>query len=484
MTQPPSYGYPQQPPSAPLPPTPPSPGPTPSTPRPVSSLGGNFAPHRPPWRRPAVLIGLVVVLLLAAGGWALWSFTDDGRSKPKDPNGASHAPGAGTVAWLAEARVKPDEGMRQALGTWFTSTLVVKAEPDVVTAYDIKTGEKKWSFLLTGSLCAASRESEGNVAVVAVMFGNHCMNLKAIDLRDGHRVWNELLMDEKEAGDNLDPKKWGKSGPRLALHDGHVYTTWKDGEQTRNLSDGKRVDQRKQDACEWADTAGGKQLIAITYCGESEIKLRSLDPKKLDKPKWSSSLKRNDGFVSVISTDPLVLSQSPGKGGQDNRYDFVVLDPATGKEKTRVAYNGFWRLGSCFLSTSGCTGALVDKDSLYVAGQGVTMAYDLTTGRERWTYKSDANRVTVPTAVHDGELATYVPATAERRGRLDYVSTADGKVARVVEHSDREKDRKNESMMAKVTFPRLVNGRLLLINDGGVGSDGDGMILAISAPDA
>lgn len=483
MTQPPQYGYPHQPPSAPLPPMTPSPV---ATPRPVSSLGGNFTPRRPPWRKPAVLIGLAVVLLLAAGGWAVWSVTNGDPSKPKGADDAAHAPAAGSVAWLAEARVKPDEGMRQALGTWFTSTLVVKAEPDVVTAYDIKTGEKKWSFLLTGTLCAASRESEGNVAVIAAMFGNHCMNLKAIDLRDGHRVWDELLMDEKDAGDSLDPKKWGKSGPHLALHDGHVYTTWKDGEQTRGLSDGKRVDQRKQDACEWADAAGGKQLIAITYCGQSEIKLRSLDPKKLDKPKWSSSLKRNDGFVSVISTDPLVLSQSPGQGGEGNRYDFVVLDPATGKEKTRVAYNSYWRLGACFLSTSGCTGALADKgsNSLYVAGQGVTMAYDLTTGKERWTYKSDANRVTVPTAVRDGKLATYVPASAERRGRLDYVSTADGKVARVVEHSDREKDRKIESMMAKVTFPRLVNGRLLLIVDGEVGSDEDGMILAIGASDA
>ncbi|MEU8583539.1 PQQ-binding-like beta-propeller repeat protein [Streptomyces abikoensis] len=452
----------------------------------MSSLGGNFTPRRPPWRRPAVLIGLVIVLLLAAGGWALWSFLGAGSSKPKGPDDAAHAPAAGTVAWQAEARVKPDEGMREALGTWFTSSLVVKAEPDVVTAYDIKSGEKKWSFLLTGTLCAASRESEGDVAVIAAMFGNHCMNLKAIDLRDGHRVWDELLMEEKDAGDNLDPKKWGKSGPRLALYDGHVYTTWKDGEQTRRLSDGKRVDQRKQDACEWADTTGGKRLISITYCGESEIKLRSLDPAKLDKPKWSSSLKRNDGFVSVISTDPLVLSQSPGKGGQDNRYDFVVLDPETGKEKTRVVYNSYWRLGACFLSTSGCTGALADKDSnsLYVAGQGVTMAYDLTTGKERWTYKSDANRVTVPTAVRDGKLATYVPATAERRGRLDYVSTIDGKVARVVEHSDRDEDRKNESKMAKVTFPRLVNGRLLLVVDGGVASDEDGVILAISAPDA
>ncbi|MFF4157169.1 PQQ-binding-like beta-propeller repeat protein [Streptomyces sp. NPDC001678] len=452
--------------------------------RPVSSLGGNFTPHRPLWRRPAVLIGLVLALLLTAGGWALWSFLGDDSPKPGKKAG-DQAGSAGSVAWWAKARTKPDDKVAQSLGTWTTSTLVVKAEPDVVTAYDIRTGEKKWSFLLTGSLCAASRDTEGNVAVVAVMFGSHCLNLKAIDLRDGHRVWDELLVEEKDAGDNLDPDKWGKSGPKLAVHDGHVYTAWKDGEQTRSLADGKRVDQQKQNACEWADAAGGKQLIAITYCGDREIKIRSLDPRKLDKPRWSTSLKRNDGFVSVISTDPLVLSQSPGTGGDDSRYDFVVLDPQSGKEKTRVPYNSYWRLGECFLSTSGCTGALADKDALYVAGQGVTMAYDLTTGKERWTYKGDANRVAIPVAVRKGQLATFIPATPDRPGRTAYVSAATGKEVRTVDHSDNERDRKNEAVMGKAPgAPRLVNDRLLLTNDGPIGSEDDGTIFAISAPDA
>ncbi|MEU4210586.1 PQQ-binding-like beta-propeller repeat protein [Streptomyces sp. NPDC026206] len=475
--QPPQYGYPPQRPSTPMPPlAPPFPQPSAASPAPPG-------PGRPAWRKPA-LIGLVLALVVAAGGWGLWSFLGGEPSGKKKP-AESAKTSAGSVVWMADSRTKPDDkSMKEALGTWFTSSLVVKAEPDMVTAYDIKTGEKKWSFLLMGSLCAASREAEGNVAVIAVEFENVCTHLMTFDLRDGHRTWEELLVEKKEAGDALDPRKWGKSGPEIALHAGHAYVTWATGEQTRRLSDGKRVEEQKHDACEIVDSAGGERLISITYCdGTRDIKLRSLDPRKLDKPKWSRTIDRNDGFVTIISTNPLVLSQAPGKGGADARYDFVVLDPDTGQEKARVAYNSYWLLGSCFLPMSGCTGALVDKGSLYVAGKGVTAAYNLADGKERWTYKADANRYTTPVAVRNGQVAAYTVATPDRRGRTTYLDASTGKPVRTVEHSDRDKDRKNEAMMSRIEgFPRLVNDRLLLINDGGFADDQAGMIYAISAP--
>ncbi|MEV4439754.1 PQQ-binding-like beta-propeller repeat protein [Streptomyces sp. NPDC049577] len=469
-------------PPAPRPPAPHPPTlPTPRTPEPSPAGEAATAGGRPA-RRKALLIGLVLALLLGAGGWALWSFTGGGSPGGGKQTADGKNPAPGSVAWKAEARTAPDQKFTKAMGTWFTSSLVVKAEPDMVTAYDIKTGRKKWSFILTGRLCAASRESEGDVVVVAAMFGKSCIDLKAIDLRDGHRLWNELLVEEREADDHLNPDKWGKAEPRLSLNAGHVYMTWAEGSQTRRLSDGKRVAQEKHAPCEWSDAAGGDRLIAVDYCGTRDITVRSLDPANLAKPRWTTTLPRNDGFVSIISTSPLVLTQSPGKGGPDDRYDFVVLDPAGGREKTRIAYNGYWRLGPCFLSTSGCTGALTDKNSLYVAGQGVTMAYDLSTGRPRWTYKADANRVTIPVAVHDGQVAAYTTATPQRPGRTTFVSASDGKARRTVEHSDRETDRKNEAMMAKVTgFPRLRDDRLLLVNDGNV-PDRSGVVLAVAVP--
>ncbi|MFD7239582.1 PQQ-binding-like beta-propeller repeat protein [Streptomyces syringium] len=480
MTQPPSYGYPHQPPSAPLPPVTPPPlppytGSGPSAPSPSSGP--------PAWRKPA-LIGLVLAVLLAAGGWALWAFTGDDSSGSKKPAATAKGPAAGRVAWMAEARTKPDKDNRQALGTWFTSSLVVKAEPDMVTAYDIRTGAKKWSFLLQGPLCSASRESEGNVAVIAAKFGSVCTHLMAVDLRSGKRIWEELLVPEKDAGDSLTPGKWAKANLELALHDGHVYAIWGNGEQTRRLKDGKRIEEEKRDSCEMVDSAGGDRLIAITYCGSDSIKIRSINPKKLEKSRWSRTIKRNDGFLSIISTDPLVLSQAPGNGGPDNQYDFVVLDPENGKEKARVGYNTLWQRGNCFLATSGCTGALVTKESLYVAGRGVTMAYDLSSGKERWTFKADANRLTVPVSVRKGRLAAYTFATPDRPGRISYVTTSTGKAERTVDHTGTSADLKNETLMAKSEgFPRLTNDRLLLVNDGGFADEDSGMILAISAPD-
>ncbi|MEU7132701.1 PQQ-binding-like beta-propeller repeat protein [Streptomyces sp. NPDC046261] len=483
--QPPQYGYPpQQPSSAPMPPlvhapTHPSAAAVPPPPAPGSG------PGRPAWRKPA-LIALVLALVLAGGGWALWSFLGGDASRDGKPAAKEKKSAAGSVVWTADSRTKPDDkSMKSALGTWFTSSLVVKAEPDMVTAYDIVTGEKKWSFLLKGSLCAASRESEGNVAVLAAEFGDGCLDLMAIDLRDGHRIWEELLVEEKEADDALKPRKWGKSGLELALNDRHVYATWTTGEQTRRLNDGKRVEQEKHDKCEMVDSAGGERLISVNYCGTRDITLRSLDPRKLDKPKWSRNLDRNEGFVTIVSTNPLVLTQAPGKGGRDSRYDFVVLDPDSGEEKARVAYNSYWMLGTCFLATSGCTGPLVDKgtNTLYVSGKGVTMAYNLADGKERWTHKADSNRYTMPLAVRNGQLAAYTVATSDRRGRMTYLDASTGKAVRTVEHSDADRDRRNEAMMSKIEgFPRLVGDRLLLVNDGGFEDDQAGMIYAISAP--
>ncbi|MEV4435075.1 PQQ-binding-like beta-propeller repeat protein [Streptomyces sp. NPDC049585] len=453
----------------------------------ASATGGAGAGgRRRTWLKPA-LVGLALAVVLAAGGWAVWSFTGGPASGGSKGGGTGGKPAAGSVVWTAESRTKPDEkSMRSALGTWFTDSLVVKAEPDMVTAYDIRTGEKKWSFLLAGSLCAASRESDGGTAVVSVEYEGVCARLMAFDLRDGKRKWEELLVDDKDEAEALKPDKWLKAALELAVHDGHLYATWGAGEQTRRLSDGKRVGSIKRKACEMVDSAGGARLIAITYCdfkSDGEITIRSLDPKNLDKPKWTTKLPRRDGFLSIISTNPLVLAQAPGKGGPDARYDFVVLDPDSGKEKTRVPYNSFWQLGSCFLADSGCTGVLADKDSLYVSGKGVTMAYDLATGKERWTYKADANRYTIPVAVHGGRVAAYTVATPERRGRIAYLDTATGKAVRTVEHSDTAKDRKNEAMMSRIDgFPRLVDDRLLLVNDGQFADEQAGMVLAISAP--
>ncbi|GHC71797.1 outer membrane protein assembly factor BamB family protein [Streptomyces cinnamoneus] len=487
MSQPPQYGYPPQPPSGPPGPLPPAAQPpvrpVPLSPFSASASAGGGGTGRPAWRKPT-LIGLVIVLLLAAGGWALWSFTGDDPSGPKKPGDAAKRSAAGSVVWMADSRTKPDEkGLKEAMGTWFTDSLVVKAEPDMVTAYDIGTGKKKWSFLLTKELCAASRESAGNIAVVSVRFGDVCTHLMAFDLRDGHRTWEELLVDEKEAGDSLNPAKWGKAPPEIALYDGHVYMTWAQGEQTRRLSDGKVVAEAKRDKCDRVGSAGGARLIALTYCdGARDVKVRSLDPAKLDKPKWEQKLSLNDGFFSIISTDPLVLSQHPSKSGP-NGYDFVVLDPDSGKEKTRVTFQSRWQVGTCQLRMSGCTGVMTDKDTLYVAGKGVTMAYDLATGKERWAFKADENRYTMPLSVKNGQIALYTVATPDRRGRMTYADQATGKTIRTVEHSDVERDRKNEAMMNRIEgFPRLVNDRLLLINDGGFEDDQAGMIFAISAP--
>ncbi|MFE7116762.1 PQQ-binding-like beta-propeller repeat protein [Streptomyces sp. NPDC057654] len=423
-----------------------------------------------------MLLAIAVLVLCACVGCAVWLLP--GRSHPAADADKSAAPKAGTMAWAAEARTKPSEGSNTALGTWFTDSLVIKAEPDMVTAYDIKRGEKKWSFVLSGPLCAASREADGNRVVIATLFGKVCTDVTAIGLRTGERPWEQSIAAEEKAGPALTPAKWRKAPLAIALHGGYAYLSWATGEESRSLVDGKRVSQQKHKACEMVDAAGGPELIATAYCGGTST-IRSLDPRSLNKPKWSTPAAKGTFASSVIATRPVTVMTSRDTGGTAS---FGVFDPATGHRRTNIAANDFWQLGSCFLTATGCTGALVEGDTLYVGGKGMGMAYSLTDGKSRWTYKSDANRKTFPVTVSgdDDKVAFYVLPSSERPGRLSYVSVKTGSTVRTITHADTARARESTMQTHGGTALRVVDDRLLMVDVNDIPTETTDMILAMA----
>ncbi|MEU1825307.1 outer membrane protein assembly factor BamB family protein [Streptomyces abikoensis] len=463
----------QQQPSYPLPPLQPPPSPSPVTPP--------YSPGSGTGRRKLWITSLVLGVLLACGGgvYALWG----GSDSPPNPS-AAHDSGtaeAGAMVWKKTARTEPSRGANAAPGAWFTPTTVVKAEPDMMTAYDLKTGAKQWSLVLDGVLCAASRDADGDRVLIAVKAAGFCDGMAAIDIRRGVRLWSEPIAlhtgDDPDL-DNFRPDKW-KAELEVAVNAGHGLITWATGAKIVSLTDGKPVgDSPQKEPCRYVGAAGGSQMLTLARC-DKRMRVRSQNPEALDKPKWTWEGRGEEEVDEVLSTRPVVLLTSDGQG---KPVQLVTLNDTDGKERSRIELRRDHDGNICSASVSKCPEYLIDGDTVYIARKGSTTAYDLANGREKWTYKADANRTAFPVSVRDGQLAVYVPGTPERVGELSRVSTRTGEAARTT-HLARDL-RAIEWRLARprALVSHLKGDRLLLLNEGLLDSQDADVVVAVAAP--
>ncbi|MFH8984509.1 outer membrane protein assembly factor BamB family protein [Streptomyces varsoviensis] len=429
-------------------------------------------------RRKPFVLALVFVLLLAAGGTAYFLTTGKGKDSEASAKQGEKGPAAGGLSWSAAARTTPVKGSNMALGTWFTDDTVVKAEPNTVTAYDLATGEKKWSFILADTLCAVSGNADADTAVIVTQFDGACTRPTAFDLRTGNRAWTkDLMADGERAGPELKPAKWQALAQlRVAVGGGYALLTWATGEQTFRLGDGKKMTSVKRKACGVTAAAGGKELLSATSCG-GRGEVRSLNPADPKRLKWKWTAPKGVWVRGILSTTPAVLQTDKDT---DASSELTVLAQANGREARRIPYGNDWALGSCLQGGEGCVGGLVSGDTFYVAGKGMTAAYSLNTGNELWVHKDDPNRKANPIAVRDGELVTYVQATAERPGHLSFVTAATGRTARKQELAMSIRKREYAMESVRTATPYLRSGRFLLVADGMLDSEDDDVILAIA----
>ncbi|MCC3779893.1 PQQ-binding-like beta-propeller repeat protein, partial [Streptomyces sp. UNOB3_S3] len=446
------------------------PSPVTPPPAPVSGTG----------RRKLWTTGLILALLLACGGgaYAVWGGPDG------DPKPSAQGPGAaeaGAMVWRKTARTEPSRGANAAPGAWFTPTTVVKAEPDMVTAYDLKTGEKQWSLVLDGVLCAASRDADDGRVLIALKASGFCDAMTVIDIRRGVRLWSEPIALHKGDDPDLDnfrPEKW-KAELEVAVNAGHGLITWATGAKIVSLADGKLVgDSPQKEPCRFVGAAGGSQMLTLARC-ENRTRVRSQNPAALDKPKWTWEGRGEEEVDEVLSTRPVVLLTSDGQG---RPVQLVTLNDTDGKERSRIELRRDHDGSICSASVSKCPEYLIDGDTVYVARKGSTTAYDLTNGREKWTYKADTNRTAFPVSVQNDRLAVYVPGTPERVGELSRVSTRTGEAARTT-HLARDL-RATEWRLARprALVSHLRGDRLLLLNEGRLDSQDADVIVAVAAP--
>ncbi|KJY41237.1 hypothetical protein VR41_13495 [Streptomyces sp. NRRL B-1568] len=361
----------------------------------------------------------------------------------------------------------------------------MKAEPDTVTSYDIKTGEKQWSLLLDGVQCAASRDIDAGRVLIALKMEDSCTAMTVIDIRRGKKLWTQpivtLRADDPEA-DSFRPEKWAAQ-LEVSVSQGHGLISWATGSHIIRLSDGQLIGYTgKEEECRDVGAAGGAQLLTHRYCGHRAT-VRSQNPQSLGNPHWTWQGPEKQLVADVLSTRPVVLLMGEGEGTTVGRpTQLVVLNETDGKERARIQLQHDHEVNYCAQSMSRCSEYLVEGETVYVAGKGLTTAYDLTTGRERWTYKADENRVGFPVSVSDGELGIYVAATPERVGELARVSVRTGKEIRTTKNAESLRTAEWQLVHRGNMVPQLRNGRLLLVNEGSLESLDSDVILAISAP--
>ena len=423
----------------------------------------------------AVVIGSVLALLAAGTAGLVLFLGGSGEGGGSGKN--SDRVEAGDLVWQTESRTTPMGSAKSAPGTWFTDTAVIKAEPDMVTSYDLRTGKKQWAFLLDGTLCAASRDVDGDRVLVSYELHGACVGLTAVDIRNGDRVWSLSLIDvvREQADSELKPDTW-KWPLQVAVSNGHGLVSWGTGERLVRLSDGETVsEEKRKKRCDVVRAAGGAQLVTANLC-DGQYTVESLDVDAPDKPKWT--WRTGDIYVqSIVSSDPAVIVT----GENPHETAELIVFGDNGKERSRIDVSVGGEARSCRRLTSpDCTSFLVTGERVYGASKGATTAYDITTGERAWVNQTDTDRLGVPVAVDGEELVTYVAATVARPGRHSRVSVETGKTLRTTRHDQRFSRAEWELADSGEAVPYLSGNRFLLVQEGLVGDEDDDIIFAVA----
>ncbi|MFJ3672282.1 PQQ-binding-like beta-propeller repeat protein [Streptomyces sp. NPDC090106] len=455
--QPGPYGQPQQPgpygqPGYGYPPQPQYPGGAPA--------GGPGGSRNPFKGKPGLVIAAAVAGLLVVGGtvWAVTSGGDEDKPvakesssptatasddpvNPGDGSGdgdggqedlnAGRQAGEAKVLWYKEAPDAPGSGA-DAPGMWITDKTAVKAAYKQLFAYDVGDGKPTWDpVTFPQKICAVTpQQTAADKIVVAYMSGStdraKCNQLQEIDLATGAKGWTAEVAD----GDLFDSTlqlELSIAGKTLMAGRSMSGTAY-------DVTTGKKLYDKKKygEACFPGAFAGGTKLIVVSSCdaaGDNEHdEVQELDPAT-GKVKWTQKFDKGWRVARAYSVDPVVIYST----NEDKNAWNISTFSATGKFRSQVVVDEDfapacdWAIFARDLT--GCTGAVVDADTLYLptkatAAANEIVAIDLATGKEKWRVKSPAEESMLPLKVEGGKLIAYVDPSYDAGGRVVSVATS------------------------------------------------------------
>lgn len=356
---------------------------------------------------------------------------DDGSAAVIDVN-AGRKPGE-AKAWVAMNDIElPGKGA-QLLDLWHVPGIVAQAEHDEVTGYRTADGSKAWTVPLPGTVCdtPVNPTPDGKVVVAYTDRKSdrnaQCDQLRMIDLKTGEKGWHKKLVDRGFWDDT--------SMTHVSITGGTVLVDQSATMRAYRIGDGKRLyttERERKGGCSLNGVAGGPALLQVEGCQPGSPgthgRLKKLDPRTGDV-KWSYRTKKGWSIQKVYSVDPVVVTVQNREAMDE--WAFVAVDDKgnqrswTRADKGPHAFEMCAGAGDSGEGVQNCPGAAVSGDTLYLAsepkdgllGPNKIVAFDLRTGKSRWTGSADGGRQITPVPV----------AGADRPGVIAYARAQDGK---------------------------------------------------------
>ncbi|MBT2379667.1 hypothetical protein AMK21_18310 [Streptomyces sp. CB00316] len=462
----PGYGYPQQ--------------QYPGVPAPGGS-GGSGGPFK---GKTGVLAAaaVAVVLLVGAGAWYVVSDSGDDPKKPvagpsEDAKGseapsaspsvdegdgtgggretdddlnAGRKPGEAKVAWLQKNEVDLPRNGGEIRGPWFVGDTVVTALYRGISGYSVADGKKKWTVALPADICATpNTTSPDGKIVIGIQNGttdrSTCSVMQMIDLNTGKAGWKSEV--KKSGAFDL------ISDIGLAISGNTVTAGRTSYSSAYRVSDGKQLFGTPTGNCRTFAFAGGPKLIAAANCRNDDVdnpqhQLQELDPVT-GKAKWTYQPPRGWEIKKTYSVSPLVVSLENKKKKQwsvaaftDNGKLRSQMSPAKGD---LVTANCGGLLSIFGQQLEGCSGVAADASTLYMATKTDTtgsartnkvVAFDLNTGKPKWTVPAPAERTVSPIGMEGGKVLLYAEPRYDKPGAILTIPPTGGSTSVLLQHPE------------------------------------------------
>ncbi|MFF1923203.1 PQQ-binding-like beta-propeller repeat protein [Streptomyces sp. NPDC058221] len=398
---------------------------------------------------------------------------EDGKLGPDAEAAAVNAkrkPGEAKMLWLQEGGVDLPEGGEDVYGPWIVGDTVVKAMYHTVTGYGVTDGKLKWSLRLTTNACAAPSQPTADGKIVlgvkhTTSGDSECDALQMIDLRTGKAGWHKSYV-RKGLWDGL-------SDLRMAINGDTVTVGRTSRTDAFRVSDGKVLFGKLPGNCQPFGFASGDVAIAAASCqtaadDHKEQLIQKMDPVT-GKVLWSYKVKKGWEVAQIYSADPPVIALK-----QPEKLAVLVLN-ANGTYRSQLSGgpgNYAVRCDEDLIvqgrNLDNCVGAAADANTFYMrtgpvdvkTGDGNKVAaFDLATGKPRWTVSSPADRSLTPLRTEGGRLLMYLAPAKNKGGGIASIPSTGGKWQMVMRHpaagAEDERD---------LTDPRIVyaGGRTIL----------------------
>ncbi|MEV7104373.1 PQQ-binding-like beta-propeller repeat protein [Streptomyces atroolivaceus] len=438
--------------------------------QPVTAPGGPAGPGGGRFKgRTGVITGAVLALVLIAGGGVWFALGgDEGRrpaageaAAPSATSGkgdrtddaelaarldARREPGEAKVRWLRSLGADLPGRAMGVYGPWEAGDVVAQAVYRTVSGYSMTDGRQLWSLRMPDDICAApTRPTEDGKIVVAVQAeesdnGTDCTVLQMIDLRTGKPGWKKIF--PKAAVTDVEKRVVMASNGDTVTYSrpGHVHTY--------RVGDGQELFGAQPRECRSYAFLSGPRMMAVADCpGGNQV--QEFDPAS-GKTKWAYALEKDWFIDQVYSTSPLVVSVQKGEqwralalrdnGTLRSHIELGTRDTGLGFADYEVRCGGYLVVTR---NRDDCAGVAADSDTFYVSTKrkhvefdvdNRIVAFDLNTGRQKWTADAPMGRRIEPLRMDDGKLLLHVAATKTQGGRIATLAPTGGTARTVLTH--------------------------------------------------